>query len=204
MGYVGVLDFRSNNSRSVLSAIASLGIDTKLIESTEDILNADRIIIPGVGHVESIVTEMDELNFRDAIIKFAAGGNFLLGICLGQHLLGIASEESPFAKTLGILDFSVNKLPARIDARFRVPHVGWNSIEFENSHPLLTNIPTGSDFYFSHSYAITAKTTLALASTEHSIKFTSIAGKENVLSVQFHPEKSQKVGSQLLTNFCGL
>ena len=204
MGYVGIINFRSNNSMSVLSAITSLGIDAKLIESDEDILTADRLIIPGVGHIESIVQEMDKMNFRDAIIKFAARGNFLLGICLGQHLLGLQSEESPAAKTLGILGFRVNKLPAGIESRFRVPHVGWNSIEFENNHPLFTNISPGSDFYFSHSYAITSNTAIALASTEHSTRFTSVAGKDNILSVQFHPEKSQKIGSQLLMNFCDL
>ena len=189
---------------SVLSALLSIGIDAKLIQSQEDISNSDRLIIPGVGHVESIVQEMDELDYRDAILNFAARGNFLLGICLGQHLLGLQSEESPASNTLGILDFKVNRLQSGINSSFRVPHVGWNSIEFENDHEIFRNVATGSDFYFSHSYAITGITALALASTDHSTRFTSVAGKDNVLSVQFHPEKSQRVGRQLLMNFCEL
>lgn len=204
MGYVGIVDFKSNNSKSVLSVITSLGIEAKLIKSPDEILRADRLIIPGVGHIDSIVGEMDELGLRDAIVDFAMSGNFLLGICLGQHLLGNKSEESLDAKTLGILDFDVNRLPTNVEAGLRVPHVGWNSIYFDNDHALFKNIPTGSDFYFSHSYAITTHTIHAMASTEHSVRFTSVAGRDNLFSVQFHPEKSQKVGRQLLNNFSDL
>jgi glutamine amidotransferase len=204
MGFVGVIDFKGNNSTSVLSVVRSLGIQAKLIESTNDIISADRIIIPGVGHIDSIVEEMDELGFRETIIDFSKTGKFLLGICLGQHLLGNQSEECSDAKTLGILNFEVNKLPSNFDAGLRIPHVGWNTVEFHEEHPLFLNIPTSSDFYFSHSYAITADTENSLAITEHSVLFTSVAGRDNILSVQFHPEKSQKVGRELLKNFCEL
>ena len=119
-------------------------------------------------------------------------------------MLGTWSEESSSAKTLGILDFEVSKLPSNTDAGFRVPHVGWNSIIFDNNQALLNGIPNGSDFYFSHSYAITTPTLNAMSITEHSISFTSMAGEDNVFSVQFHPEKSQKVGRKILSNFCEL
>jgi glutamine amidotransferase len=204
MSSVGIIDFESNNSKSVLSVITSLGVEAKLIKSPDEILALDRLIIPGVGHIDSIVREMDELDFRDAIISFSKTGKFLLGICLGQHLLGKSSEESSSAKTLGILDFEVCKLPNHFENGLRVPHVGWNSIHFDEDNPLFRNIPSSSDFYFSHSYAITTKTDSAMACTEHSVSFTSVAGKENILSVQFHPEKSQRVGRQLLSNFCSL
>jgi glutamine amidotransferase len=204
MGSIGIIDFKSNNSKSVLSVITSLGVEAKLIKSPEDVLGLERLIIPGVGHIDSIAREMDELDFRDAIIDFSKTGNFLLGICLGQHLLGIGSEESPEAKTLGILDFDVSKLPNNFEAGLRVPHVGWNSVYFDKGYPLFHNIPSSSDFYFSHSYAITTQTDSTMATTEHSVSFTSVAGKDNILSVQFHPEKSQKAGRQLLRNFCSL
>ena len=204
MGSIGIIDFESNNSKSVLSVVTSLGFEAKLIKSPDEILALDRLIIPGVGHIDSIVEEMDGLDFRDAIISFSKTGNFLLGICLGQHLLGNGSEESSNAQTLGILDFEVSKLPNRFEIGLRVPHVGWNSVYFDEDNPLFRDIPSSSDFYFSHSYAITRKTDSAMACTEHSVIFTSVAGKENILSVQFHPEKSQRVGRQLLSNFCSL
>jgi len=204
MEYVGIVDFKSNNSNSVLSVVVALGIEARLITSEIEIFKADRLIIPGVGHIDSIVNEMDELGIRDSIISFAMSGKYLLGICLGQHLLGSGSEESLSVNTLGILDFEVSRLPSNIDAGFRVPHVGWNSIIFDNEYALFKSIPNGSDFYFSHSYAITTPTHNAMAVTEHSVPFTSVAGENNVFSVQFHPEKSQKVGRKLLHNFCEL
>ena len=204
MSSVGIIDFKSNNSKSVLSVISSLGIEAKLIKTPEMLAGVDRLVIPGVGHIDALVKEVEELGFREAIIDFAKTGKFLLGICLGQHLLGARSEESSSSKTLGMLEFEVNKLPTRFVDGLRVPHVGWNSVYLENDYPLFYSIPSSSDFYFSHSYAITSDTDTAMGSTNHSIKFTSVAGRDNIMSVQFHPEKSQKVGRQLLINFCGL
>jgi glutamine amidotransferase len=204
MGFVGILDLKSNNSKSLLSVLTSLGINARLIRSIDQIRASDRLIIPGVGHIESIVREIDELCYRDAITDFSKAGNFLLGICLGQHLLGTGSEESPNAVTLGVLDFAVSKLPTKLEVGLKVPHVGWNSVSFESKHPLFRNISPLSDFYFSHSYAITSTTENTMAITEHSVEFTSVAGRDNILSSQFHPEKSQKVGRQFLTNFCDL
>lgn len=204
MGYVGIFCFKTNNSLSVFSAIKELGQDVKFITSSEDIVKADRLIIPGVGHIDSVVQDMDELNYRDEIKKFSSKGNLVLGICLGQHLLGLHTDESANAETLGILDFKVSKLPSERSSRFRVPHVGWNSVQYEEDHPLFINISSGSDFYFSHSFAITTKNSITLATTNHSAVFASAAGKDNILSVQFHPEKSQKVGLQLLKNYCNL
>jgi glutamine amidotransferase len=204
MGFIGVLDFKSNNSASVLNVVNSLGVEAKLVKSREDVFLSDRLIMPGVGHIDSIVHEMDALGLRDAIVDFSTHGNYVLGICLGQHILGTVSEESPAANTLGILDFEVNKLPKSIDLSLRVPHVGWNSVNFKIDHPLFEGIPSGSDFYFSHSYAITTAGHFNMAETQHSVLFASVAGSGNVLSVQFHPEKSQRVGRQLLSNYCRL
>ena len=204
MSFVGIVDFKSNNSKSVLSVISSLGIEAKLITTPEMITGVDRLIIPGVGHIDALVKEVEELGFRNAIIDFAKTGKFLLGICLGQHLLGSRSEESFNSKTLDILEFEVNRLPSNSVDGLRVPHVGWNSVCLENDYPLFDSIPSSSDFYFSHSYGITSDTDITMGSTSHSVKFTSVAGKDNVMSVQFHPEKSQKVGRQLLKNFCGM
>ena len=204
MGYIGIIDFKSNNSKAVLNVVKSLGFNAKLVTSGHQIFGADRLIIPGVGHISSIVGEMDALELRSPISEFASRGNFLLGICLGQHLLGSGSEESFSSKTLGILDFKVSRLPTNLDVGLRVPHVGWNSITIIKRHPLFESIPDGSDFYFSHSFAITTPTDNSLAMTEHSVLFCSVAGGDNVFSVQFHPEKSQKVGLRLLSNFCNL
>lgn len=204
MGFVGIVDLKSNNSKSVLNVINSLGIEARLVTSPVDILQSDRLVIPGVGHIDSIVRDMERSGIRDALIDFSQSGRFLLGICLGQHLLGKHSEESINAKTLGILDFEVNKLPNNIELGLRVPHVGWNSVFFDQDFPLFKSIPSSSDFYFTHSFGITTDTNCGMAFTEHSVWFTSVAGRDNIFSVQFHPEKSQKVGRQLLNNFCKL
>jgi glutamine amidotransferase len=204
MGYIGIVDFASNNSKSVLSMIRSLGIEAKLVSSEEEVSRADRLVIPGVGHIASIVAEMDAMGLRNPIINFAASGNLIMGICLGQHLLGLGSEESINSKTLGILSFDVKRLPSNADRGLRVPHVGWNSIAFSNPHPLFKGITDGSDFYFSHSYAIIGHSRVSMAMTEHSAHFSSVAGEGNVFGVQFHPEKSQKNGLRLLSNFCDL
>jgi glutamine amidotransferase len=202
MGYTGIVDFASNNSKSVLSMVRSLGSEAKLVNSEEEISRADRLVIPGVGHIASIVEEMDTLGLRIAITNFAARGNWILGICLGQHLLGLGSEESTKSKTLGILNFEVMRLPTKSDQNLRVPHVGWNSITFSNPHPLFKGIADGTDFYFSHSYAIIGNSKVSMAMTDHSAIFSSVVGEKNVIGVQFHPEKSQKNGLRLLSNFC--
>lgn len=202
MGYIGIVDFASNNSKSVLSMVRSLGSEAKLVTSKEEISRADRLVIPGVGHIASIVEEMDTLGLRIPITDFAKRGNWILGICLGQHLLGLGSEESVKSKTLGILNFEVMRLPTKPDQSLRVPHVGWNSISFSNPHPLFKGIADGTDFYFSHSYAIIGQSKVSMAMTEHSTHFSSVVGETNVLGVQFHPEKSQKNGLRLLGNFC--
>ena len=204
MGFVGILDLRCKTSKSILSMLVSIGINAELITSKHQIRASDRLIIPGVGHIESIVREIDECGYRDAITDFSKTGNHILGICLGQHLLGTGSEESPRAVTLGLLDFEVNKLPTNLGLGLRVPHVGWNSVSTQSNHPLFHKIPPLSDFYFTHSYAITSLTENTIALTEHSVEFTSVAGHGNIMSTQFHPEKSQKVGRQLLANFCTL
>lgn len=202
MGYIAIIDFASNNSKSVLSMVRSLGLDAKLVTSDKEVSRADRLIIPGVGHIASIVGEMDTLGLRIPISDFAAAGNPILGICLGQHLLGFGSQESINTKTLGILNFNVKKLPSNPDQGLRVPHVGWNSITFSNPHALFKGIANVTDFYFSHSYAITDKSIVTMAETEHSVRFASVVGEGNVFGVQFHPEKSQKNGTRLLENFC--
>lgn len=204
MGYVGIVDFKSNNASSVLNVVASLGYEAKLVKNVFEIENSAHLIIPGVGHIDSLVTEMDQLNLRECLTTYAISGKSVLGICLGQHLLGRRSEESLNVKTLGVLDFEVNTLPANLEIGLRVPHVGWNSVEIDKENTIFQGIPDQSDFYFSHSYGITKKCNATLASTEHSIRFTSVACVDNVYGVQFHPEKSQKVGRKLLENFCRL
>jgi len=204
MGFVGIVDFKSNNASSVLHVVTSLGFEARLVKNAIEIKNANQLIIPGVGHIDSIVTEMDELKIRESLIQFAQSGRNLLGICLGQHLLGISSEESIRAETLRILNFEVNKIPSDAGVGLRVPHVGWNSVKFMSDSRIFEGIPDESDFYFSHSYGIISRTNQTLAITEHSTLFTSVAGMDNIYSVQFHPEKSQKVGRKLLQNFCDL
>lgn len=204
MGYVGIVQLEGSNSRSVHNSLTSLGFEARFVNTEKSIASSDKLILPGVGHIASVVFEIEKLKLRQSILNFVKNGNFLLGICLGTHLLGTLSDESSTTKTLGLLDFTVSKLDALPDRGFRIPHVGWNTIEYSTSHSLLNKIPSGTDFYFSHSYGIRSNPSFELAKTRHLDDFSSVVGRDNVFGVQFHPEKSQKMGSTLLSNFCEL
>lgn len=135
-----------------------------------------------------------------AIKSFAVNGNPLLGICLGMQLLCEGSTEGGQTEGLGLVRGGVTDLRAFPAAR--IPHVGWNSVDICMIHPIVEGIPSGTDFYFVHGFAMQEnEDTQTIATTQHGVQFVSAVGQENVVGVQFHPEKSQKQGAQLLRNF---
>lgn len=202
MSSVAIIDYGMGNLRSVSKALEQVAGKTR-VEVTGDpqrIRAAERIVFPGVGAIRDCMDELRRLALDTVIARCAADRPFL-GICLGmQALLGF-SEENQGTSCLGLLPGHVRQLDT-IEGRFKVPHMGWNQVHQEYTHPLWRDIPQDSRFYFVHSYyTVPDQPSLVAGITDYSIPFTSALARNNLFAVQFHPEKSQKFGLRLLANF---
>jgi len=205
---VGIIDYGVGNLGSVFRALEQLSVLPVLIHSPNDIKQVDCLILPGVGSYKESKKRLDITGWTTAIQESVInGGKSILGICLGMQLLGDFGYEgvnevvdSP-TPGLGLIPGEVRSLTS-LGCKYRVPHMGWNSIEHLNTSPILGGIPSGTDFYFVHSYAFVVKDSSHIISlADHSIKITSVIGLDNIWGTQFHPEKSSKAGFKLLQNF---
>ncbi|MEZ9340222.1 imidazole glycerol phosphate synthase subunit HisH [Vibrio splendidus] len=202
---ISIVDYGMGNIGSVTRAISACGFKSTIASTAEDILQADKIILPGVGSYTKAMSELRARGLEEAIIESAVEDEIpVLGICLGMQILSTLGHEHGETKGLGLIPGEVIRLTPQ-DALARVPHVGWNSVEILSQSPLFDGIPSGSDFYFVHSYHYQVDSASnVLASSEHGGKFTCAVQKGNVFGMQFHPEKSQKLGLKLLQNFLEL
>lgn len=207
---IAVVDYCKGNLKSVERGLIAAGGDARITDDPQFIAAADGIVLPGVGAFADAAHTMERLGQTEAIRAAIERGVPFLGICLGLHLLfsdGIEGAAAGLpAEGLGIVPGVVNKMPNR-DAEgtyYKVPHVGWNSIEFvegRESCPLLAGIKPGEYFYFTHSYIAPANP-YAVTTTTHAVTFPStIALDDRVFGVQFHPEKSSDAGARVLKNF---
>ncbi|MGF6953968.1 glutamine amidotransferase [Neobacillus sp. B4I6] len=196
---IGIVDYGMGNLFSVSKALERLGADYFISANKKELLQADGLILPGVG---SFRDAMERLPV-ETIKEFVATGKPLLGICLGMQLLFEQSEENGLTKGLGLLPGSVRRFPGRTSegATYKVPHMGWNRLEFVNNSPLLKNVE--EDYvYFVHSYYVDAKNSdVLLAKADYHEQVSAVVGRDNVMGMQFHPEKSSKLGMALLDNF---
>ncbi len=206
MSTVAVIDYGMGNLHSISKALQYASPETNVIVTSdaETILNADRVVFPGVGAMRDCMKALNELNLI-SVIKQAAQTKPFLGICLGMQALLNDSQENGHTDCLGILDGHVLKFAEPLnDANgeiLKVPHMGWNQVK-QNPHPLWQNIPDESRFYFVHSYYATPQSSDIIAGTsDYPNSFACALMQKNVFAVQFHPEKSQTVGLQLLANF---
>ena len=195
---IGIIRYGAGNIFSLTAALERLGINYGMVHSEADFEQFDRFIIPGVGHAGAAMNKLENSGMVDEIISLQKPA---LGICVGMQLLTSYSEEGD-AGMLNI--FPVKTLKFADSSEYKVPHTGWNRVEQETENPLFKNIPTGSHYYFVHSYFIEFNEAYTLASTAYSTKFSASIRKDNFYGVQFHPEKSGKYGEQLLTNFSNL
>ncbi|QIE01858.1 imidazole glycerol phosphate synthase subunit HisH [Buchnera aphidicola] len=189
-----IIDTGCANLTSIQVAIKKLGYNSIVTSRSSVILKSKKIFLPGVGTAASVMNFLQKKNIINIIKELKQQ---ILGICLGMQLFCNFSEECNGIQTLGIMKYPVlhlkhNNLP--------LPHIGWNRIQFNTEHPLLKNIPNYSRFYFVHSYVVPINKN-TLSTTSYGIDFSSIIHKNNFFGVQFHPEKSGHVGSQLLKNF---
>ena len=195
---VAIVDYGVGNLGSVGRALARLGRTFELTSSPDRIRAARHLILPGVGHFGESMANLRERGLEAPLREALDRGASLLGICVGFQMLFERSEEAPGAKGLGLLAGEVKAFGRELV----VPHVGWNQLESLSGSPLLEGISAGDYFYFLHSYyASAADEELVWASTEYGGRFCSVAGRGTVAGIQFHPEKSQKLGLRLLSNF---
>ncbi|MCS3459016.1 imidazole glycerol phosphate synthase subunit HisH [Aeromonas sp. BIGb0445] len=196
-----IIDTGCANLASVRMAFERLGVSPKVSCDARDIRAADKLILPGVG---TAVAAMSNLNERELVPLIREARQPLLGFCLGMQMLAQASEEtmneSAELPCLGIIPGKIKLMEV---GTLRLPHMGWNQIAHDETHPLLKGIPNGSYFYFVHSYALEV-TQATLASCDYGVPFTAIAHQDNVFGAQFHPERSGAVGARLLQNFLEL
>lgn len=197
---IAVIDYEVGNLRSVVNALAAVGAEPIVTRDPEIVRGADRILLPGVGAFEPGMRALRHYGLVPALNAHVEAGKPLLGICLGMQLLCRKSFEYGEHGGLGWVDAEVVPLPDM--PGLKVPHIGWNDITLAKESPVIGDVASGSDVYFNHSYVVQCRDGGAcLATTTHGIEFTSMIAQRNIFGMQFHPEKSQGVGLDLLRNF---
>ena len=207
MQRIAIVDYGMGNLRSVLQAVKQVAPhdDVRLTSNPAEVLAADRVIFPGQGAMPDCTRELDLRDLGGAIAQASQEKPFL-GICIGLQVLFEHSEEGN-TPGLGLLPGRVVRFqPGHVDAHgapLKIPHMGWNRV-YHNDHPIWANIPEGDRFYFVHSYYVTdCPAELVIGASEYPERFTCAVAHDHLVAVQFHPEKSQRAGLQLLANFVG-
>ena len=197
---IALIDYDAGNMRSVEKALTYLGERPVITRKREEILKADRIILPGVGSFGDAMENLERFRLS-AVLKEAAKRQIpLLGICLGMQVLFEASEESPGVKGLGILDGQIVRIPKK--ERLKIPHMGWNSLSCAPDGTLFEGLPDHPYVYFVHSYYLKAKDPqIVKAMAEYGVMIHASVESGNVFGCQFHPEKSGETGLHILRNF---
>jgi glutamine amidotransferase len=191
---VAVLDYGSGNLHSVARALAHVGAEPVVTSSPAEVLAADVLLVPGVGHVGHCVRAIRSLGLDDTIRTFADTGRPVVGVCVGMQVLFEGSEEAP-DPGLGLLRGRCRRLPHDV----KVPHIGWNDVTWSAAHPFVEGLQDGTRFYFVHSYAPDPDGT-TVGVTEHGRPFAAVAARGNVFATQFHPEKSGDAGLAIYAN----
>ena len=200
---IAIIDYDAGNIRSVEKAMAKLGQEVWITRDRERIMNADKVILPGVGSFGDAMAHLREYNLVEVIKDVVAEKKPFLGICLGLQLLYESSEETPGVEGLGILKGKILKIPEQ--EGLKIPHMGWNSLHLQNDGRLFRGIEQNPYVYFVHSYYLKAEEEETVkATTEYSAKIHASVEKDNVFACQFHPEKSGDLGLQILKNFAEL
>jgi imidazole glycerol-phosphate synthase subunit HisH len=204
MANIAIIDYGMGNVHSVqkaLNKVLDKNSKTKITNSLNDLLDCSHIVFPGQGAASECMINIDKnldiVEFKKIILQKP-----FLGICMGLQVLMTHSEENKGADCLNVLDGKVLSMKRKMNINLKVPHMGWNKVKQENQHPLWGNIPNESFFYFVHSYFVEPSNKLnILSTTSYNLDFASALYKDNIAAVQFHPEKSSKMGLKLLENF---
>ncbi|MDD8017736.1 MAG: imidazole glycerol phosphate synthase subunit HisH [Bacteroidota bacterium] len=194
---IGIIDYHLNNLRSVQKAFERVGVSSFISDNPQELKSADKLVLPGVGAFGQAMENLRVLGLENVVREHVANKKPLLGICLGMQLLFSKSYELGEHKGLDLISGEVKVFPTTV----KVPHMGWNQINRVKESSLLQGVVENSFVYFVHSYYVEPKEDVTLTQTEYGFQFSSIVQKENLFGIQFHPEKSQKAGLQLLKNF---
>jgi len=209
---IAIIDSGIANLRSVQKAFERIGADARIVDDPRGLAEASGIVLPGVGAFRDGIAKLEAGGFVEPLLRAIDGGKPILGICLGLHVLFSESEEFGRHKGLNVIDGRVVRFPDACAsgpggevARLKVPHMGWNRVRIERPAPIFEGIPDGAYFYFVHSYYVIPEDPGVVAgTTEYGHRFTSVLWRDNLFACQFHPEKSQRLGLQLLKNFASL
>lgn len=196
---VVLVDYGAGNIRNVEKALAAVGILSRRTDRPDELSAADVVVMPGVGAFGDMMTALRARRLVEPILEVARSGRPLLGICVGLQILFDVGEEMGEHAGLGLLPGRVRRLDR---PGLKVPHTGWNPVNPVQEHPLFETVPTDRHAYFVHSYHVDPERAEdVLATTDYGGLFPSVCGRDNILGVQFHPEKSQQFGLALLRNF---
>ena len=194
---IAIVDYQAGNVRSVQKAFQKVGGHASITSDPDEVIRADALVVPGQGASDSSMIHMREKGLVEPIKEFIASGKPFFGVCLGLQLLMKNSEEGD-KPCLGVLQGRTRRLPPGQ----KIPHMGWNQVDFHIRHPVFDTIPDGSHFYFVHSYyADPDDKSVVACTTDYGVDFCSGAVRENVVAVQFHPEKSGALGLKIYKNF---
>jgi len=202
---IAIIDYGMGNLRSVQKGFEKVGFEAVVTSDPKVVLEAERIVLPGVGAFPDCMRNLEQGGFVDPLLKVLQEGRPFLGICLGLQLLFTESEEFGTHKGLNVIPGRVVRFPegmAEGDEELKVPHMGWNQLSVKRRPPAFEGISDGANFYFVHSYYVQPVDASVIATTtSYGIEFCSSIWKENIVATQFHPEKSQDKGLAILRNF---
>ena len=203
---VAIVDYKAGNLTSVQRALNRLNIESQITSDPSIILKAERIIFPGVGAAGKAMKVLKDLGIDEALREAFFNGRPILGICLGSQIILDRSEEDS-SICLGLIPGEVKRFPEDLKdssgQRLKVPHMGWNRVLLRKRHPVFEGITEEHEFYFVHSYyPCPLEDSCIIGETDYGIVFCSVLGKDSLIAVQFHPEKSGRPGLRLLENFC--
>ncbi|MEE9148580.1 MAG: imidazole glycerol phosphate synthase subunit HisH [Candidatus Tectomicrobia bacterium] len=199
---IALVDYKAGNLTSVQLAFDALGVKAEITSNPQTIRDAEKVVFPGVGAAGASMAHVRAMHLLDAMTESIAVGKPFLGICVGMQILFDYSEEDGGVDCMGILPGQVQRFRPS-NPLCKIPHMGWNTVRLVREHPLLAGIENDSEFYFVHSYGPCAATEAHILGHTHyaDLTFTSIAARDNLVAVQFHPERSGRIGLQLLRNF---
>ncbi len=198
---IGLIDYGVGNLFSLVSSFRMIGEEAEIVRTPEEICRADKLILPGVGAFGDAREKLGEHGMDEAVMDAARRGVPLLGICLGMQMLFETSDEFGMHSGLGLIPGRITAMQPRLPGELKVPQIGWNALQMK-PHPLFEGIPEGACVYFVHSYSAVECEKWTIAITEYGIPVTAAVARDNVLGTQFHPEKSGRIGLQMLSNFC--
>jgi glutamine amidotransferase len=202
---IAIINYNAGNITSVARALQNIGQNFVITDETKKLDSASHVIFPGVGAAGEAMAYLREKNLDSWLKNYIKTGRSLLGICLGTQIILDYSEENK-TECIGLVAGSTKRFPDKLtfgSQALKIPHMGWNSVAFRRSHPVFNDVPPDAEFYFVHSYyPAPSDNATVLGTTDYGMTFCSVLAKDNLVAMQFHPEKSGRPGLQILRNFC--